>query len=137
MLTELGYFIILLAAGILALYLQSYNQVAPLEPFKHRGIVSFVIDGDTVILADKTKLRLWGVDAPEKGEQGADQATSFLKSLIDQKRIFYTKTDTDKYERTVARIFLKDGREVNRLLIESGFTKEYCKYSKNYYGYCV
>ena len=137
MLTELGYFIILLAAGILALYLQAHNQGAPLEPFKHRGTVSFVIDGDTIILSDKTKLRLWGVDAPEKGEEGADKATLFLRNLVDQKRISYTKIDTDKYGRTVARIFLKDGRDLNRLLIESGFTKEYCKYSKNYYGHCV
>ena len=135
--TELGYFIILLAAGILALYLQAHNQGAPLEPFKHKGTVSFVIDGDTIILTNKTKLRLWGVDALEKGEQGAYQATEFLKKLVDQKQISYTKTDTDKYGRIVARIFLKDGREVNRLLIESGFTKEYCKYSKNYYGHCV
>ncbi|WP_394331065.1 thermonuclease family protein [Aquimarina macrocephali] len=82
-------------------------------------------------------MRLWAIDAPKKGEEGADRATNFLKNLVDQKRVFYTKMDIDKYGRTtVARIFLKDGRDVNRLLIESGHMKEYCKYSKNYYGQC-
>lgn len=135
--TELGYFLILLAAGILLFVLQAYNQDEPLEPIKYNGIVSYVIDGDTLILKDKTKLRLWGVDAPETGEQGAYQATSYLRDLVDQKQIIYTKIDTDKYGRTVARIYLKDGRDVNRLMIESSHTKEYCKYSKNYFGHCV
>lgn len=135
--TELGYFLILLAAGILALFLQVHNERMPLEPRRYKGRVSFVVDGDTLILTDDTRLRLWGVDAPEKGEKGADQATFFLDDLVDQKQITYTILDNDKYGRIVARIFLKDGRDVNRLLIESGFTKEYCKYSKNYYGHCV
>lgn len=135
--TELGYFLILLAAGILALALQTYNQDEPLEPIKYRGMVSYVIDGDTLILKNRTKLRLWGVDAPETGEQGAYQATSYLKDLVDQKRIIFTKIDIDKYGRTVARIYLKDGRDVNRLMIESRHATEYCKYSKNYFGNCV
>lgn len=135
--TEIGYFIILLGAAVLLLYLQAYNQPKPLEPHKYKGVVSYVIDGDTVILKDKTKLRLWGVDASETGEEGAAKATNLLKTLVDQKLVHYIKIDTDRYGRTVARIFLKDGRDVNRLLIESGHTKEYCKYSKNYFGHCV
>ena len=82
------------------------------------------------------RIRLWGVDAPEKGESGAEEARSALVSMADKKRISYIEVDRDRYHRIVARVFLKDGREVNRMLIDQAVVTEYCKYSKGFYGEC-
>ncbi|MEL6521042.1 MAG: thermonuclease family protein [Pseudomonadota bacterium] len=109
----------------------------PLEPKRHHGQVAFVIDRDTLILSTREhRLRLWGVDAPEKGEQGTQRATIALRSLVDGKRIAWIEVDVDRYGRSVARVFLDDGREVNRLMIEGGSAREYCRYSKGFYGRC-
>ena len=47
-------------------------------------------------------------------------------------RFSYIEIDRDRYSRIVARVFLKDGREVNRMLIELGAAREYCQYSKGF-----
>ncbi|MCP9237912.1 thermonuclease family protein [Lewinella sp. JB7] len=100
--------------------------------------MAYVFDGDTLRLVGKTRLRtrLWGVDAPEKGEAGSDRARDALITLAGGRKITYIPIDTDRYGRTVARVFLRDGREINRLLIDSGVAKEYCRYSKGFYGRC-
>lgn len=100
--------------------------------------VSYVIDGDTMVLEGvEPRIRLWGVDAPEKGEPGAQAATNALRDLSDNQLVSYIEMDRDRYGRIVARIFLPDQREVNRLLIESGIAEEYCRYSKDFYGHCT
>ena len=107
----------------------------PLEPETKRGVVQYIIDGDTLILrGQECHIRLWGVDAPEKAENGFHEARNRLVSLSEGKRITFQQQDTDRYGRTVARVFLRDGREINRLMIESGTAKEYCRYSKGFYG---
>lgn len=135
--SESIYFLIAIGIAILfALYL-GLTQERPLEANYKHGRVKYIVDGDTLGLKRlKTKIRLWGVDAPEKGEQGSFEATLALEKLTNGKKVSYIKMDTDKYGRIVARVFLSDGREVNKLLIEQGVVKEYCHYSKGYYGYC-
>lgn len=131
------YFLIAIGIAVLFAVYLSVTQVPPLEAERELGRVSYVIDGDTLILKGvKNKIRLWGVDAPEKGEQGSFKATLALEKLTNGKKVSYIKIDTDKYNRIVARVFLSDGREINKLLIEQGVAKEYCRYSKGYYGYC-
>lgn len=108
----------------------------PLAPKYHKGHVSFVIDGDTLILTgSKLRLRLWGVDAPENGERGAQEATSLLKRLCEGKPIKYIVIDQDRYGRTVARVFLKSGLELNKAMIESPHASEYMRYSKGFYSH--
>ena len=76
-----------------------------------------------------------GVDAPEKGAQGADASREALKGLIEGKRVEILKIDEDRYDRLVGRVFL-DGRDVSTLLLQAGHAVEYCKYSKGFYGTC-
>ncbi|PCI46363.1 MAG: hypothetical protein COB58_11095 [Thalassobium sp.] len=66
--TQAAYFIAAaVIAALFALYL-SYSQPRPLEAPRQHGKVAYVIDGDTIILQGvKERIRLWGVDAPEKG----------------------------------------------------------------------
>ncbi len=131
------YFLVAIGIALLFAVYLSLTQVSPLEAERKHGRVSYVSDGDTLRLKRmKTKIRLWGVNAPEKGEKGSLAATFALEKLTNGKKVSYIKMDTDKYGRIVARVFLSDGREVNKLLIEQGVAKEYCRYSKGFYGYC-
>ena len=51
-----------------------------------------------------------------------------------EKSYCLSKMDVDRYERTVARCFLKDGREVNAVMIASGTAVEYHRFSKGFYA---
>ena len=107
------------------------------KPERHMGQVAFVVDGDTLKISTAEPLvRLWGVDAPEKNEKGFQRAKIALKHLAEDKVVSFTKVDQDKYGRLVARVFLSDGTEINRILITEGFADEYCRYSKGFYGQC-
>lgn len=87
--------------------------------------------------APETRACALGVeDAPEKSERGAEAARNALVRITDGKRITFIEIDRDRYGRTVARVFLPDGQEVNRLMIESGTATEFCRYSKGFYGEC-
>ena len=47
--------------------------------------VERVIDGDTLVVrydGESTSVRLWGIDTPERGEPGADEATEALKKRV-------------------------------------------------------
>ena len=113
------------------------KQGQPLTPDRQSGTVRYVIDGDTLILSrQERRLRLWGVDAPEEGEQGYYAARNQLVSISEGQRITYQQQDVDRYGRIVARVFLRDGREINRMMLESGAASEFCRYSKGFYGQC-
>ncbi len=66
----------------------------PLSPRTY--LVSRVIDGDTVELGDGRSVRLVGIDTPEVGECGSDQATANLERLILRQRVRLTISDEDK-----------------------------------------
>ncbi len=134
---ETTYFLVAIGLAVLFAVYLTVSKPKPLEPERKFARVAFVIDGDTLKLEGiKPRIRLWGVDAPEKGQGGSLAATKALQSLSKGKRVSYIKVDTDRYGRIVARVFLPDGREINRLLIEQSAAREYCSYSKGFYGRC-
>lgn len=80
-----------------------YNQAQPGEP---RGdgrtlVVTHVVDGDTVDLDNGETVRLVGIDTPERGECGYDEARSALVDLVEGKRITLGPSDEnrDRYDR--------------------------------------
>lgn len=64
-----------------------------------------VIDGDTVELSDKRKVRLYGVDAPEKKQKYGMEAKEKLEHLALGKRVKIEIMSKDRYGRIVAKIF--------------------------------
>ena len=135
--TQAGYFIAaLVIAAIVGIY-SIISQRVPLEPNRKHGRVSFVIDGDTIILKGvEQRIRLWGVDAAEQDEDGFHEARKWLKRMVEGRKVSYIEVDRDRYNRIVARVFFGDGREINRMIIEKGIASEYCKFSKGFYGQC-
>lgn len=98
------------------------------------GRVVGVSDGDTlrVLHSGKTeKIRLNGIDCPEKGQPFGTKAKQFTSAMVFGKEVTIQVKDTDKYERTVADVMLPDGRVLNRELVAAGLAWWYRKYSKN------
>ena len=46
------------------------------------GTCKRVVDGDTFILNDGTKVQIWGIDAPEKGQDYASHASGALEKTL-------------------------------------------------------
>lgn len=67
-----------------------------------------VIDGDTVVLEGKSRVRLRYVDAPEKGLCGYDQATKELERLVMGKSVRIEETIPDSYGRGMALVYAED-----------------------------
>jgi len=91
--------------------------------------VKWVIDGDTVVLANGQKVRYIGINSPElardghKAEPYGNAAKRFNASLVDRKsiRLGFDKERNDQYGRLLAYIFLKDGTFVNAEILSNGY----------------
>lgn len=103
-----------------------------------------VIDGDTVsinINGEKETLRLIGVDTPETVHPNKPvecfgiEASNYAKDLLSNKIISVeydqSQGEVDKYGRSLVYIFLPDGRNFNKIMIEEGYAYEYT-YSEVY-----
>lgn len=95
-----------------------------------------IIDGDTITVSGVGVVRLLGVDAPEKtggyrqSEPYGDAATAFMKRLLEGQivRLEYDGATKDQYNRTLAYVFLPDGRLANVEIIKAGFAETYRRF---------
>lgn len=98
-----------------------------------QGRVVGVTDGDTVTVLDefkvKTKVRLAGIDAPEKSQAFGRRSKEHLSGLIFGKTVDGDWRKKDKYGRTVGKIFI-DGEDANLEQIKSGFAWHYKAYER-------
>jgi endonuclease YncB( thermonuclease family) len=81
-----------------------------------------VVDGDTITMSDGSKVRLIGIDAPERGQCGHDEASAVLTQLIAGQNITLVpgaRDDVDKYGRLL-RYVEANGLDMNLKMIESG-----------------
>jgi endonuclease YncB( thermonuclease family) len=97
------------------------------------GRVVGVADGDTVTVLDATntqwKIRLMGIDAPEKKQPFGNKSKEHLSSLVFNKQVSVEYSKQDKYGRTVGKI-LVDGTDSNLQQIKAGLAWHYKKYQK-------
>jgi endonuclease YncB( thermonuclease family) len=102
--------------------------------------VAHVFDGDTFRTGSGERVRLLGINAPEvahnnrPGQPYGAAARRWLRQLI-QGQTVQLKLDRDprdQYGRTLAQVYLRDGRWVNRMLIEAGLAQVYT-FAPNFY----
>ena len=99
-------------------------------------VVTRVVDGDTIVLDGGERVRLIGVDTPEtKHPQKPVQyfgreATAFTRRIAEGRavRLEYDQRPNDRYGRTLAYVFLADGRLLNAEIIRHGYGFAYTKY---------
>jgi micrococcal nuclease len=92
-----------------------------------------VSDGDTVTLlidGRVEKVRLFGIDAPEKGQAFGQRAKLHAASLVYGRRVGIERKGVDRYGRTIGRLFV-DGRSVNEAMLRAGFAWHYTRYSSD------
>lgn len=98
-----------------------------------QGRVVGVADGDTVTVLDdhrvQHKVRLAGIDAPEKGMPYGQRSKQHLSDLVFGKTVTLEGDKVDRYGRTVAKVIV-NGRDVNLAQIAAGMAWHYKKYDR-------
>ena len=95
--------------------------------------VKWIYDGDSLLLTDKRKIRIIGIDTPETkhhkqkaqayGAKAREALRELLKSFNYQVTLRYGKERKDKYKRTLAHVYLPDGTNISNWLLEQGYAK--------------
>jgi endonuclease YncB( thermonuclease family) len=97
-----------------------------------RGRVVRILDGDTVDLlvagARTERIRLEGIDAPEKGQAFGTQARKRLASLLFLRDVQVRLGKRDRYQRWIGRI-RADGEDINRRLLLEGMAWHFVQYA--------
>lgn len=81
-----------------------------------------VVDGDTLGTSDGSRVRLIGIDTPERGQCGYEEATAALRGLTLGRAVDLVpgaRDDTDRYGRLLRYVEV-DGVDANYLMIASG-----------------
>lgn len=102
------------------------------------GDVVRIIDGDTLEVVGScgpVRVRLFGIDCPERGQPFAQAATAKAVELAGGQRVTVHPTTKDRYGRTVAKVILPDGRDLGLELIKAGLAKWFRKYAPKEVGY--
>jgi micrococcal nuclease len=114
---------------ILAVLALCFLSCAPVDQL---GKVVKVVDGDTFDILNAnttTRIRLFGIDAPERGQAHNKRAKAFMDSLIAGKQIRVVVRDKDRYGRTVGDAYLSDGTYVNAEMVRAGYAWQFRQYS--------
>ncbi len=81
-----------------------------------QGKVVKVVDGDTVTIVDdigkKHRIRLAGIDAPEKDQPYGDVSTQGLVELVSGKTVTIEYEKRDRYKRIVGKVMVDPPGEV-------------------------
>lgn len=95
-----------------------------------------ISDGDTLICLTEQKrqikVRLRGIDAPEKAQAYGQKAKQHLSDLVYGKTVMLDVADTDRYGRTVA-VAVSGNLNVNRKMVEDGYAWAYRQYGGGEY----
>lgn len=84
--------------------------------------VEGVIDGDTIVVEPKTRVRLRHIDAPELPYCGGREAKEALEKLVTGKRVRITEQVPDQQGRGMAFVYVGD-LLVNRELLSGGYVR--------------
>lgn len=119
---------------VMVVSIVAYCQAADKTPKTQRietGKVTSVTDGDTVrVLVGKEELRvrLEGIDAPESKQAFGTRAKQHLSELVFSKTVELHITGTDRYGRTLGKLFI-GGEDINRQMLRDGFAWHFIRYN--------
>lgn len=114
--------------SILALPLLAISLLANLiiyqraKTVEKNYVVEAVIDGDSFILANQQRIRLFAVDAPELEFCGGQEAKAYLEQLILKKVVRIERVFIDSYQRVNAKVYLGN-KLVNAAILKAGWAR--------------
>jgi micrococcal nuclease len=124
----LALFLVCLAAAAAA----ATAQPAPERAFTLRGTVSYVVDGDTIAVrldnGRRERVRLIGIDTPERGDCLSARATAQAQQLAGRRRVVLrgdaSQHTRDRYGRLLAYAWI-GGRDLGYQQVASGLGRVY------------
>jgi endonuclease YncB( thermonuclease family) len=97
------------------------------------GRVVSVADGDTITVLDgdkvQHKIRLAGIDAPEKKQAFGNRSKESLSAMAFDKTVDVETGKRDRYGRQIGKL-LVNGQDVNLVQVERGMAWFYRKYQR-------
>lgn len=106
------------------------------------GTVTRVTDGDTFTVGSQ-RVRLCGIDTPERGERTYVEAGDALRRLVDGRRVECRqvgngtpcdgRSSATSYDRAVAQCFV-GGRDVAAEMVATGLAEDWERYSGGHYA---
>ncbi len=123
-----------LAIIVLAIIGVKYYVTEPLERIEVQVVK--VIDGDTIVAefedGSQEKVRFIGVNAPEEGEDGYEEALDYTTELLYGKTVWLEsdKEDKDQYGRLLRYVWIEDlnknykDKTINGLLVRENLAEE-------------
>jgi endonuclease YncB( thermonuclease family) len=91
------------------------------------GKVVSVSDGDTITVLrayKQVKIRLYGINCPERGQAFGNEAKQFTSYMVFEKVVEVHRMDTDRYGLTVALVSV-DQQLLNKELVKAGLAWVY------------
>jgi micrococcal nuclease len=104
----------------------------PVHTWAWTGEVVGITDGNTIIVLNSetmknVKIRLYGIDTPEKGQAFGKKAKQFTSGMVFGKVVEVEVMDTDRYGRTVALVAVNK-QILNEELLKAGYAWVYYQY---------
>jgi endonuclease YncB( thermonuclease family) len=97
------------------------------------GTVVGVSDGDTIKVLDSNKkehkIRLMGIDAPEKSQNFGSASKQALSNYIYQRKVTVEYKKKDRYQRILGKVIL-DKQDICLQMISDGMAWHYKDYEK-------
>lgn len=90
-------------------------------------------DGDTITVLVNRKqirIRLHGIDAPERRQPFNDRAKRFLSEMVFERTVNVEEMDVDRYGRVVGIVRLWGGQNVNHELLKAGLAWWFVRYAR-------
>ena len=110
-----------------------FNCVSKSLSAPEKAKVKWIYDGDSLLLTDKRKIRIIGIDTPEtkhhkqKAQAYGAKAREALRALLKKHHyqviLRYGNEREDRFGRILAHVYLPDGTNVSNWLLERGFAK--------------
>ncbi len=103
-----------------------YEQESKGFAIAEKALVLRATDGDTLLLENRERVRLIGINAPEKGQKCFEEAKNRLQDIVSGRNVLLVKdvSERDKYGRLVRYVYLND-LFVNLALVEEGLAFSY------------
>lgn len=117
--------VLLLAAAV---QVPAASENIPVLP----GTVTAIVDGDTIdvqLSSGPIRVRLHGVDTPERGQSWGKESTAALTALVMGKEVDIEPFSQDRYERMIGIVFFGD-LNVNLELVKRGHAWAYRQYMR-------